>query len=143
MQGVTVTEEFKICSFLRQAIFFFIELEQSLDPNTNSAKSLSNVFCSFHFLPLPPAMPDSPPLLSRTPSPVSPSSVYFISVSSLIFSFLYIAPLNGRTVQMINPTLFKILQLLLKKRSTRLVVLFVRSAEQASLFVTRSPTSLQ
>ena len=30
--------------------FFFIELEQSLDPNTNSAKSLSNVF-SFHIYP--------------------------------------------------------------------------------------------
>lgn len=40
-----------ICSFLRVAIFFFIELEQSLDPNTNSAKSLSNVFCSFHIYP--------------------------------------------------------------------------------------------
>ena len=46
---MTVTEG--ICSFLRVAIFFFIELEQSLDPNTNSAKSLSNVFRSFHIYP--------------------------------------------------------------------------------------------
>ena len=124
--------------------FFFIELEQSLDPNTNSAKSLSNVF-SFHIYPSLLPCQTHRPCSAELPLP-SLLRLSILFLSSFIFSSFSLAPSNGRTAQKspwARQTLFQILPLLLRKRNTRLVVLFVRSAEQASLFVTRPQTSLQ
>ena len=79
---MTVTEEFtKICSF-------FLELEQSLDPNTNSAKSPSNVF-KFHIYPsLPQCQTHSPPSPLLLPHwTLRPSISFFLISIHFLISF--------------------------------------------------------